>query len=336
VQQATSTLSADIAYTIGEKRLTLTLEQSGELQDQTLAGAVFGVPASPTGTTTITTGADGTQTVVTSAPANLDLVSGRRLRTGTETSSAVLDYKWTPTLHTSLTGSYRLAGGLGDTGEALLPLQRTAFAGFALHKQVSPRDDLTTDLSGTQTEVIRGPDSVVLLLTETWHRQWSLYVNSTIGAGVAVTSAQDLNSDEYHTGVEPTGNGRLDATVWRAPRASLLLHTGASVAPTVNALTGSLQTRVAGDAGAALRVENTEVTADGDVAQTLPSDEPDATRVIGATAGVAQEFGGVVFLSAYYRSVWQNVGDVDAMTSELQRQWSAVFALTLIGPAVTF
>src|SRR5712691_13075912 len=51
--------------------------------------------------------------------------------------------------------------------------------------------------------------------------------------------------------------------------------------------------------------------------QTMPSDAPDATRVIGASTGIAQEFAGVVFLSARYRSVWQNVGDVNTTTSKL-------------------
>jgi hypothetical protein len=278
----------------------------------------------------------GMEPVATNAPSTLDLVSGSRVRTGSETTAATLDYKWTPTLHSGLTGSYRLAGGLGDRGEALLPLQRTAFAGLAVAKGVSPRDELTTDLAGTETEVISGPDSVVLVLTETWRRQWSPYVTSSIGAGVAFTRAQDLNSDDWHTGVEPTGTGKLEATVWREAHGSLLLHAGASLQPTVNALTGSLQTRAAGDAGAGLRVDNTEVTADGDAAQTFPSDAPDATRVIGASAGIAQEFAGVVFLSARYRSAWQNVGNVNATASGLERQWSAVFALTLIGPAVTF
>lgn len=336
VTQSASTLGADISYTIGEKRLTLTLAQAGELQEQTLAGAVLGTPAIVANTPTTGTATGGTEMVATTAPSNLDLVSGRRIRTGSETSAATLDYKWSPTLHSSLLGSYRIAGGLGDRAELLLPLQRTAFAGVAVHKAVSPRDELTTDLNGTETEVVRGPDSMVLILTETWRRQWSPYVSSSIGAGVAVTNAQQLNSDERTTGVEPTANGRVDATVWRAAEAALLLHAGTSIAPTVNPLTGNLQTRVAGDAGAALNVEHTEITADGDVVQTLPSDEPDATRVIGASTGVAQEIGGVVFLSARYRSVWQNVGDVNAMTSKLERQWSAVFAVTLIGPVVTF
>jgi hypothetical protein len=336
VQQATSTLSADIGYTIGRGRLTLALAQSGELQEQTLAGAVLGAPINATATPTATTGANAMEMLVTSAPAsNLDLVSGSRIRTGSETSAATLDYKWTPTLHSSLTGSYRLSGGLGDRAELLLPLQRTAFAGLAVVKQVSPRDTLSTDLSGTQTEVTRGPDSLVMVLTETWHRQWSPYVDSTIGAGVAVTSAEQGNGD-HRWGVEPTATGRLDATVWRQARSAFVVHTGASVQPTVNPLTGNLQTRVAGDAGAALRVEETEISADGDVAQTLPSDEPDATRVIGASTGISQELAGVVFLSARYRSIWQNVGNVNATGGKLQRQWSAVFALTLIGPAVTF
>lgn len=328
LRQSVAALSAEIRYTYTMPRYTLSIAQTGEMSRQSLAELALIAPI------------DATSTPAPTTTTTLDLVNSQPVKTGNEVTSASLDYAWSRRLRSTFTLSYGIFGGLDDEARELIPVQRTAAGLASLTEAVTKRDDLGTTLAVTQTEASNGNDSWLVAITEAWNRTWTPDVTSTVNAGVAVTSTGNDESDEREVGVEPTAGASVNAVLLRAAVDTLLTaHAAAGVSPTVNGLTGELQTGVGVSAGTELRVDDSALSADASMGQTLPPGEQGAARVVTVGLGASQQVAEIMFLSAQYRSVWQHVGDdsdTDGAATSLPRLWSAIFTLALVGPAVDF
>jgi hypothetical protein len=341
LQNPVSALSAALSYAYTVARFELTLSQSVGVSKQSLAGLALVAPLDASGAPAPTLGADATAA---------ELIRSDRVQTFNETTSAGLQYQWTRRLRSPFQLSYAIAGGLGDRAERLVPQIRTASGSAGLTYVISPRDDITTTVVLTQSEVSRGEDASgqdvagtnhwIVGLTEAWVRRWNADVNSTISVGVTASSSGTDGVEEREESIDPNLAANLFATLYSRRQTTLSAALGATLAPNINGLTGELQTQLGTFAGLGLTVEDTSVNAEATMGQTLPPDDPGAARVITAGAGMSQRVLEFLTLGAQYRSIWQDVedgdGDGGGNATDPPRLWTATFTLALVGPAIDF
>jgi hypothetical protein len=341
IERPNSALSAGLLYAYGAARWDFSLQQSVGLSEQSLAALSLRAPITELGSAPTPIEAPNTP--------EADLVSPGKVRTFTETTGAGLGYLINRRLRSQFQLSYTISGGFGDDraegtaadeGRLTLPQQRTAAGGASLTHQLTRNDDLTTSVGLTQTEVSTGGDFWTLGVSQGWGRRWTPNVSSTVSVGVSGTSAGREDSDERDESVEPTLAASLFATLYARGQTNLGATIGTTVSPSVNALTGELQTRLSSFAGLALVVDTTTVNAEASLGQTLPPDDAGSARVVGLGVGMSERVFEFMSFGAQYRTIWQNLGDdgagVSGATDAQDRLWSASFTLGLVGPAIDF
>ncbi|HMI94853.1 MAG TPA: hypothetical protein VK509_25945, partial [Polyangiales bacterium] len=337
LQTPVSALSAALSYAYTTPRLELTLGQSVGVSDQSLAGLALAAPLDAAGVPS------PTPSVPTTAA---ELVQTGQVRTFAETTSAALQYQLTHRLRSQYQLSYNISGGLRDRDEEQLPQIRTASGSAGLTQLLSRRDDLTTTVVLTQSEVSprklpsgdlsSGTDHWIVGLTEAWVRRWNRDVTSTLSAGVTGSSSGTDGVDDRDESIDPNLSATLFASLYNHRRTTLSTALGASLAPQINGLTGQLQTQLGAFAGLGLNVEETSVNAEGTLGQALPTDEPGAARIVTVGVGMSQRVLEFLTLGAQYRSIWQNVDNLGSNAQAQPRLWTATFTLALVGPAIDF
>lgn len=342
LQNPVAALSAALSYAYTQPRWELTLQQSVGVSDQSLAGLALAAPLDAAGAPTPITSGDTTAA---------QLVQSQRVRTFNETTSAGLSYQLTRRLRSQYQLSYAIAGGLRDQDADRVPQIRTASGSAALTHLLSRRDDLTTTVTLTQSEVSTGEDAGgmdlpgtnhwILGLTEAWIRRWDPDVTTTLSAGVTGSSSGTDGVEERDEGIDPNLAATLFATLYNHRQTVFSTALGATLAPNINGLTGELQTQLGTFAGLGLTVEETSMNAEATMGQTLPPDDAGSARVITVGVGMTQHVLEFLTLGAQYRSIWQNVGDEidvdgDGVDDSVPRLWTATFTLAVVGPGIDF
>jgi len=341
LQNPVAALSAALTYTYTTARWELTLQESVSVSEQGLAGLALAAPLDAAGVPS------PTPSVGTTAA---ELVRTDRVRTFNETTSAALQYQLSRRLRSNYQLSYSISGGLRDQDEARVPQIRTASGSAGLTHLLSRRDDLTSTVTLTQSEVsstentagadLPGADHWILGLTEAWIRRWNPAVSTTLSAGVTGSSSGTDGIEEREESVNPNLAASLFATLYNRRQTTFSAALGSTLAPQINGLTGDLQTQLGAFAGLGLTVEETSVNAEATMGQTLPADEAGAARVVTAGAGMTQRVFEFMTIGAQYRSIWQDVAsdssnDLDA-SDDLPRLWTATFTLAVVGPGIDF
>jgi hypothetical protein len=195
-------------------------------------------------------------------------------------TSAGLSYDWSRRVASELRASVGLSGGADAEARLVLPRQRTVQIDHSLLLRLSRRDELRTALDLTQTRTSNGYDHWLASLTESWSM---LFTPSSggelaLGAGTRHTTGPDALSTAE---VLPVGA----ANAWylllaRGLEARFQWNVGFQ--PHVDALAGTLQSRVDTSVQAGVTADRSSVRLELGAAQTLPPDAPDASTLLSA------------------------------------------------------
>jgi hypothetical protein len=267
----------------------------------------------------------------------------------TTTVGGGVGYQWSHRWNSTLSAAYSVAGGRGEEAQALLPQSKVISAGVSTGFAATPIDQLTSNLTGTNTRTSNNNEYTGLQLGVSWGHRLSPTAASQLtlgtsayravnglgcsdaGAAMAPTMAIVCTRE---TTVYPTAAGALSMGLLRERDFNVGLGLGASVVPAVTALTGRLQQRVQGTATVSATIlEDSTVALSFDSAQTVPRDEHEV-RVIGVGITVGHRLSKLVDVTAGYRTAWQQSND--PALGELPQQWSAFLGLSLRAPPLAF
>jgi hypothetical protein len=204
-------------------------------------------------------------------------------------TSAAFTYRWSPRWQTGASASFDLSGGLTEEDQRELPQQRSIGAGLSVGHGVSPTIQLSSSLTGSRTETSNGFTHYVADLIGGWVERWAPDSQYTINLGAVAWHTLE-GSERAGDGVVPAG-GMSVSHALRMSHVRATLQAGGGFSPLINPITGDLQNRVYASASAALAGARRSATLSFDVAQTLPTDDPEAAGFVGTSLILQQRLG---------------------------------------------
>jgi hypothetical protein len=267
-----------------------------------------------------------------------------------ETTSVGFNYQWSRFLSTALNAGYGINGGTGSA-QAVVPRQRIATAGISVGTQISTSDNLSTTLGVMNTRTTARPpmedaNYLGFSLSEHWTHRFSPTMGLGLGVGALLVRDTSQPDSKFRLSFFPTSQATLDIALWRQAGYALTLTVGASMLPTVMALSSQLQLRMQGTATLTMAIgRDTSITATFDGAQTLPLDDPRAARLLGGGLAVNQRIFSLLSANAGVRVAEQHLGGyfVTVMQqppigqSQLDyTYWYAFVGFTVSAPPIRF
>lgn len=268
-------------------------------------------------------------------PTDLDLVPAATVvSVAAAQTTASLRHDWSRRLASELRATFAITGGADAEAQQFLPQQRTAQLDASLDFRRSRRDDLGTDLRVAQIHTSNGFDHWVTSLMERWAMHWGPSSGGELGAGAALqdsTGPTGLQTTEWM----PIGT----ATAWyelllHAARARLQWDIG--YRPDVDALAGTLQSRLFTTAQAGLIIDRSTVRLVLGAAQTIPRDAPDATQVLSADLVFEHRLRDWLDLQLGGQLLRQELGSSTTVPAPSGSRWLLYAGLEARAPEVLF
>lgn len=254
------------------------------------------------------------------------------VETGSVGATFDVGYRLAARWSLSLGVAFDVSGGIGDS-EPLIPYRRTAVGSAGLTHNLTRRDDLTTSLSTSVTQVPDvGSRFVTVTALETWSHRFGLRTNGSLGAGATYLRARATPTSDTDNSVQANGSASisqgflLDDGATLTAAASVTLDTG------YNQVLGVVGQRASGQASLAWQRDPVSAGASFQTSQTLPLDDPDAALSYGAGANVGVRVADPFQLQAGGSWSHQVLPDSATVTSASPDQWSAFIGFTLTLP----
>jgi hypothetical protein len=172
-------------------------------------------------------------------------------------------------------------------------------------------------------------------LTANWAHKLSATTTAAFSAGVF--GLRVINPDRSITyTIYPTASASLQGAIYlvRERDFQLSLQLGGGLTPVINPVTGQFQQVVTGNGALLAAMGRFSVSANVDATQTIPTDGPNAARVVGAGAVATYRPAELVDVFAAYHRTWQFAADPRVGT--LPPLWIALVGLTLRAPPLKF
>ena len=266
----------------------------------------------------------------------VELVPGvETVKVFNESTRGTFNYKWDPRVDSTLGAGYSITGGSGSNTQVVYPQIRTASAETSTGYNMSGYDSTGLSLSFSRTTThggttqagptapaMRSPDYLYYSagLSLSWAHRFSTVTTSSLSVGAAGYNTRQPGFTDYYS-LALTGGGNIDALLVRGPGYTLTGGLGGSVGPQVNQLGGQMQRRASGTGRTNLALGDFSINANGDVAQTIPTSDPAAIRLISVRVGASWAPARLVDVNAEYRNTWQTVNG-----ASIPRLWVCVTA----------
>lgn len=227
-----------------------------------------------------------TSTTVATAP-RFDLVPrATALWIAAERTQGKFWHLWSRRWSSELQASFGTSGGFGTSEQRLLPRQNVADVGLNVSYELTTRDRLT--LLGNGSYIWTSEDYKYWLagVSAQWYTQLGRHTSTTLLAGI-VHQRGVRPDDTKMGGFAPVAAASVNSGVALGHLTRAELFARADYGPALNLLLGRLQTRVSATLGVSLARDRLNAAVGVIGSQTLPSDDPSATRSIGLDSQLA-------------------------------------------------
>jgi hypothetical protein len=216
-------------------------------------------------------------------------------------------------------GGYLASGGLSQSSQQLLPLQRGPQLYAGLDQQLTRSDRISTDFYGSYTFVSGGRRNSLLEVSESWQRQLGAATRSRLALGGSIY--RRARPESVSAGLFPVGSASLEHDLLgRSQR--LELRALAELGPHQSRLSGDLLERA--EAGASARwvmAEKFSLRGRGALAQELGG-----ARLLLGTFDAVYRLRPDISFTAGVEALWQ---DLPAANAQGPFHWMAFSALNV-------
>jgi hypothetical protein len=328
--------NAFAGYAWWAKRVQLRLGVHGSIGSQSFVAAR--APTATAGTAEPAPGPGQEPTTPDAMPAPVDTTADPFLpqREVVETGSAGVTfdvgYRLAPRFSLALGVAFDVSGGIGDS-EPLIPYRRTAVGSASLTYNLTRRDDLTTSLSTSITQVPEvGSRFVTITALETWSHRFGLRTNGSLGAGATYLRSRATPDSDTDNTVQANGSASLSQGFLLDDGATLTAAANVALDTGYNQVLGVVGQRASGQASLAWQRDRVSAGASFQTSQTLPLDDPNAALSYGAGVNFGVRVADPFQLQAGGSWSHQVLPESAAFTSASADQWSAFIGFTLTLP----
>jgi hypothetical protein len=319
---------AYLGYAYGGPGYTISLNQSASVGNQTY-WALRTTPIDP-------------NIKIDPTVPRIDLLpAAATLRVFNESTAASLDYRWSARWNSQFSANYAISGGLDHISRLVLPQQRIGTGGVAAGYLATKADNVGAGITASNIHTSLGTEYWTLALQGSWNHRFAADVSGSLSVGaMGARTPVATGPADYTVNLLGTASGNVG--LYKGRRTSLGLGFGGGLTSGVGTYNGLLQQRVQGSAGLTAVVGPLGAAANVDASQTLPPDDPNATRIIGAGGGLNYTPAPFISFYADYRSAWQhanipmNATGPQAQLINIPYTWFLSFGVSLHAPAYRF
>ena len=259
-------------------------------------------------------------------------------------TNANFNYQWDGRLSSGAGAGYSINGGSGSSQTAY-PQVRTAMGSLSTGYLMSGRDTfgiqaafarITTKGGTTMTvpmgPLVMSPDFLYWTLNSSlnWAHRFSAATNGTLNGGAFGYSTTTPGHTPLYS-LALTAAGTIDTQLAHLAGFTINGGMGTGVSPAVNQLNGTMQQRVQGTGRISATMARFSINASADGAQSFPTGDPNAIRLLGVGAGLGYSPAQFVDFSADYRSTWQTAG-----ATSIPRLWVVFVGVGVRAPPLRF
>jgi hypothetical protein len=259
-------------------------------------------------------------------------------------TNANFNYQWDPRLSSGAGAAYSISGGSG-AAQTAYPQVRTAMGSLSTGYLMSGRDTFGlqaafarittkggTSMTAPMGPLVMSPDFLYWTLTSglDWSHKFSTTTRGSLSGGAFGYSTTTPGHTPLYS-LALTAAGTIDTQLMRVAGFTINGGVGTGVAPAVNQLNGTMQQRVQGTGRVSATMARFSINASADGAQSFPTGDPNAIRLLGVGAGLGYSPAQFVDLSADYRSTWQTSG-----AASIPRLWVVFVGIGVRAPPLRF
>jgi hypothetical protein len=309
------------------RRTKLTLTQDGSWGRQSFVAMVV-TPTAPSAAPQVTGAPAGVATVpqINAVPQveSFQYIAWRPALTAT----TALSMRWT--LDTTV--FYAVNGGFDRASRLTLPRRWGPGAEARAEHLLSRRDKLFTTASATRTMYSSGPESFLVLASEGLRRRLTPTTDGEVAFGVAAAWARPDEGYGYGFVPYPTATALVSHRYLLERGAVVQIDVSSQLAPVVQRISGLVMQQLLGAAGVTFTEDRLVLKLETGGVQTLPSGDPQALRILYASANAGLGLGKSVLLEAGGRYALQEV----STQGYLPPQKVVFLAMTLREPTLKF
>ncbi len=328
--------SGTVGYAWWTRRLRLNMSVVGTFGRQSYLAAAE-TPAGPDEATSLGAQPAGSDTNSGALPAGANFLPQTEVLetaslTGTLGTSYALSRRWL----LGLGVAYEVGGGLGDS-EQFLPFRRGPSASVSVGYQLTRRDDLTTALAATLTDLPQRKGRFFsTTLLETWAHRFAPRTQATLGAGATYLQARASEDAKEDRSVLGTGLATLSQGIPLQGSSLLSWSLAATLGTGYNRVLGLVNQQAGGSVSLAWTQGNLSLGSSGQATQALPVDAPDAARSYGAGATASYQAAEPLLLLLGANWTHQVLPEAASVAGISADQWQAYIGVSVSAPPITF
>ncbi len=297
--QVTFLHEADAGVTISGARYRLTFRQGFSIGEQSF-GQVFPVsdtaaatppgaaPAPGAGPAVGAPGAPATPDTPAAPGAGGPVPLQSSVDVWSASTTGALNYLWSERWVSSFDAGYGTTGGNGLVAEQFYPRLQTIDVGTALVHDLTRVHRIGGELRGQRGWSDRS-DYWLATLLGTFEILFTAETDLSLGAGVGYRDTLEQNIMTRTQALVPVGSAALTHEhAWLGARARYVFSL--AYQPTVDTLNAQLQDRLTAQASASLATTSNSITLALSGSQSFPPNDPEASRFIGISLALTQQF----------------------------------------------